>query len=243
MTMLYSLSDGAEIDVRPLYQTTFESRRFFSRIAFGCVNLPSVNFTSGGFDRRFKAIQCTAFEGIEGVVGKMLACLEDDTYIERLANWVMDTDREQSLAFMDVSTAVTGVAESARHTMEYQWVDRALTYDSENGCADVTVDDFYQMFMAYCHRNGRSRVTTQTRFTNMIESFGVPVVRGKAERINGKIVTSQDTIGSDNNSGEPIYIDKSLVCVFERSGLIPTSIPHNQFFAQRELVEETIDRP
>lgn len=228
MGMFYSVSDGDDISLRNLFETSFHQRNFNARLAFGCVNLPNVNHAIDGFDRRFRAIKCQTYKGISDDVSEIMNLLDNSDYIERLANWALSADYDKTKAYMSVSN--TGLEnhvynDSIKANVIYQYLDKILLpTPSEN---PLSIEEVYSGFVIHSQRNGRTPVTME-KFVNMLDSLNVPVNQASTTLLSdGTILTRPSQVA--------VKVDDRAICLINE-GTGSFSRIHNNYFEAREII-------
>ena len=191
MDELFIFTDASPISVRSLYQTGYESRRFFCRVAFGFVNLPYIAGSNEGFARRFKLITCGKYPGMSEDIPKLVNQLKNHDYLNRIFNWVMDAPRDEVVKFMN-PIATDGISPELKAQGSYKFIDQTLI--PEKPTEEITVREFYEAYQIFCTRQ-RKRVASYEDFFSTIQKVGVPTIPGINTRLpNGKFITTDDLL-------------------------------------------------
>lgn len=192
MDELFIFTDSNPISVRNLYQTGFQLKRFYCRVAFGFVNLPYVAGANEGFSRRFKLITCQKYPNMVKDVEKIVRLMKDKDYLNRVFNWVMRADRGKTVKFMD-ATMAEGISAEIKAQPTYKFFDQTLIPESPK--EEVSVREYYEAFTIFCQRQ-RRRAASFEDFLITMKRVGITVHPGANFRLpNGTFLTTDDLMG------------------------------------------------
>jgi hypothetical protein len=191
MDELFVFTDSSPISVRSLYQTGYELRRFYCRVAFGFVNLPYVAGANEGFSRRFKLITCQKFTNMQEDIKRLVELLKDSDYLNRIFNWVMDASPTKTLQFMN-PTAADGVSAELKAQGTYKFFDQTLIPLPPR--EEITVREYYEGYQIYCNRQ-RKRIASYDDFLSTMKRVGIPTLPGANVRLpGGTFITTDDIL-------------------------------------------------
>jgi hypothetical protein len=191
MDELFVFTDANPISVRSLYQTGYESRRFYCRVAFGFVNLPYVAGANEGFSRRFKLVTCEKYLGMVKEIKELVDLLQDSSYLNRVFNWVMAADHSSTLQFMN-PTAPEGVSAEIKAQGTYKFFDQTLLHLPPR--EEITVREYYEAYQIFCTRQ-RKRMANYEDFLSTLKKTGIPILPGASVRLpNGGFITTDDIL-------------------------------------------------
>lgn len=181
LSLLYMISDAQSLEIRKLYQTAFEQKTIYSRIAFGCVNIPYVSDTNGGFSRRLKTIFCQAYKGMGEDIKQILSLLESPEYVERLANWFLKANLDETKQFMD-TTKTDKLGVDVTNHPAYQYVNKTLI--NTESMNPMSLERYYEGLCIFSNRNHRKPISF-SKFEEMVHQMGVEVTPALHFKLGG----------------------------------------------------------
>jgi hypothetical protein len=191
MDELFVFTDANPISVRSLYQTGYELRRFYCRVAFGFVNLPYITGANEGFSRRFKMISCQKYPEMNEDINNLVQRLKDLEYLNRVFNWVMSADRHLTMKFMSPN-APDGISPEIKAQGSYKFLDQVLIPLPPK--EEITVRELYEAYQFYCGRQ-RKRAASYDDFLITMRKVNIPILPGANIRLpNGGFLTTDDIL-------------------------------------------------
>jgi Domain of unknown function (DUF3854) len=240
--------EGKELAGRRLYGTDMVSIQLHARFMFAAVTMPSVQDTTGGIVRRIKEIECSKYPSMADDCRRIAKLLKDPAYIERLANWALAADVEDTASLLN--TEMTDeIHRIEKSTPLYRFLNTSLL--DQAPLIQVTLDDLYKGYVSYNATEGRKYVMPFNLFVLGLERFQVSYSEARDFQKNGKWVHVPSTVDVRvnnnlcyNENSEPVWRfrtqDSSYFGQLDRKNQTETTVKLQTFAVAIELHDAPI---
>jgi hypothetical protein len=207
---IFTILEGKSVNSRVLYETNMAPVKMHTRFMFACVKLPYVRDTGGGVARRLKQLECRHYEGLERDIAALADLLEDPAYIERVANWALSADVDETFRLLDIAQKKE-LYDIEKTALPYHFCDRSLV--NSEPLIDVSISDFYQGYLQLSNNLGRRIYQSLEEFRLSLERYGVPILAAGYEKYpDGRTVYRPERLGvrvnnnlTYNDHSEPVW--------------------------------------